>query len=626
MPIEKDSCEIPMTPEMLFVFSVLGVTILLFLSDKLRLDIVAMLALLALMLSGIITTEEALAGFSDSTVLIIAGLFVVGGALYQTGMAGLVGRWLYRAAGGNVTRLMILTVLAVGLLSGFMSNTGATAVLLPVVVMLARDTRTAPSKLLIPLAFGAMMGGLLTLIGTPPNIVVSNALRDQGFAPFGFAAFAPVGLLGLAVLIIFMLVAGRYLLPDRQPSRDENYAADDNVVGTDILAAAYGLHNSLFRLRVRRNSPLIGYSLTNARLGERYEVQVLEVQSWPDETHPVRPISALSGEYRIQAHDVLHLQGDAANVMRMAREQEMGLRPAVEEPGRPVSTELGLAEIMPTPDSQLVGQTLHDVRFHSVYGVNVLGIKRMGKALNEDPTAVKLAFGDTLLVCGIWANIAQLQKERRNLVVIGQPKEMADALLDTSKAPLAGAILVAMLVLMVLNTVPTVTAVLLASVAMVLTGCLRPQEVYRTISWESLVLIAGMLPMSTALQKVGGVEYIVDGLMAGVGGMGPLAVLAGLFVITSLFTQFISNTATAVLIAPIAYTAAVRMGVAPQAFLMAVAVAASCAFATPIASPVNTLVLAPGGYRFFDFVKVGVPLVVLMLGASMIVLPLLFPF
>jgi len=312
--------------------------------------------------------------------------------------------------------------------------------------------------------------------------------------------------------------------------------------------------------------------------------------------------------------------------MRMAREQEMGLRPAVEEPGRPVSTELGLAEIMPTPDSQLVGQTLHDVRFHSVYGVNVLGIKRMGKALNEDPTAVKLAFGDTLLVCGIWANIAQLQKERRNLVVIGQPKEMADALLDTSKAPLAGAILVAMLVLMVLNTVPTVTAVLLASVAMVLTGCLRPQEVYRTISWESLVLIAGMLPMSTALQKVGGVEYIVDGLMAGVGGMGPLAVLAGLFIITSLFTQFISNTATAVLIAPIAYTAAVRMGVAPQAFLMAVAVAASCAFATPIASPVNTLVLAPGGYRFFDFVKVGVPLVVLMLGASMIVLPLLFPF
>ena len=616
-----------MTPEMLFVFSVLGVTILLFLSDKLRLDLVAMLALLTLLLSGIITTDEALAGFSDPIVLIIAGLFVVGGALYQTGVAGLVGRWLYRAAGGNVTRLMILTVLAVGLLSGFLSSTGATAVLLPVVVMLARDAHTSPSKLLMPLAFGALAGGLLTLIGTPPNIVVSNVLRAQGLAPFGFFTFTPVGLAVLGLLIGFMLLIGRVLLPDRQPDGEESYGVlNDLAVDSDEMAAAYDLGESLFRLRVRRNAPMVGYCLEETSLGANYHVQVLEIQSWLDDLRQIQPPCPAHDRYRIQAHDVLHVQGRAADVMRLAREQELGVRPAEEEPGRPVSAELGLAEIMPTPGSQLLGQTLQELRFRSVYGVSVLGIKRMGKALSGDPATVKLEFGDTLLVTGVWADIIRLQKERRNLVVIGQPKEMADALLDTSKAPLAGLILAGMLVLMAFGLLPTVTAVLLAAVGMVLCGCLRPQEVYRTISWESLVLIAGMLPMSTALQKVGGVEFIADGLISVVGQMGPLAVLAGVFVITSLFSQFISNTATTVLVAPIAYTAALRMGVAPQAFLMAVAVAASSAFATPIASPVNTLVLAPGGYRFFDFVKIGVPLVLLTLGLSVALLPLLFPF
>lgn len=615
-----------MPPEMVLVFSILGVTILLFLSDRIRLDLVALMALLALLLTGLITTSEALAGFSDPIVIIIAGLFVVSGALYQTGVATVIGRWLYSAAGGNVTRLMIFAVLAVALLSAFMSSTGATAILLPVVVMLARDAKVSPSKMLMPLAFGALTGGLLTLIGTPPNIVVSNVLRDQGLPPFGFLSFTPVGLLAVGVMIAFMLLIGRHLLPDREADSSEEYAANEDAVAVDDLAAAYGLRNSLFRLRVRRNSPLVGYRLAETGLGSRYHVQVVEVQSWPDGSGHIQPPYPAHESYPIQAHDVLHVQGRAVDVMRLAREQELGLRPAEEAPGRPISAELGLAEIMPTPDSQLLGQTLQEIGFRLLYGVTSLGIKRMGKALTGDPATVKLAFGDTLLVSGSWADIARLQKQRRNLVVIGQPKEMADALFDTSKAPLAGVIVLGMLGLMAFGLLPTVTAVLLAAVALVLTGCLRPQEVYHTISWESLVLIAGMLPMSTALQKVGGVEFIADGLIAGVGEMGPLAVLAGIFIITSLFSQFISNTATTVLVAPIAYAAALRMGVAPQAFLMAVAVAASSAFATPIASPVNTLVLAPGGYRFFDFVKVGVPLVVLMLLVCVGVLPLLFPF
>lgn len=615
-----------MNAEMTLVFSILGLTILLFLSDRFRLDLVAIVALLALLLTGVITTGEALAGFSDPIVIIIAGLFVVGGALYQTGVAGLMGRWLYRAAGGDVTRLMILAMLAVALLSGFMSSTGATAVLLPVVVMLARDAKVSPSKLLMPLAFGGLAGGLLTLIGTPPNIVVSNVLREQGLAPFGFFAFTPVGLIFLAMLIGFMLLIGRHLLPDREPQETLDYSAPEAVVDADEMAGEYGLANTLFRLRVRRHSPLIGWTLAQSRLGIDYRVRVLEVQSWPDSEAELLPPSPASDSYRIQAHDVLHVQGRAADVMRLAREQDLGLRPQEEEPGRPVAAELGLAEIMPTPASRLLGQTLCDLRFRTVYGVTVLGIKRMGKALSGNPATVSLAFGDTLLVTGSWADIARLQRERHNLVVIGQPKEMADALLNTERAPLAGGILLVMLALMAFSIVPTVTAVLLAIVALVLTGCLRPSDVYSTISGESIVLIAAMLPMSTALQKVGGVEFIADGLIAGLGSQGPLAVLAGLFVITVVFSQFISNTATTVLVAPIAYTAAMGIGVAPQAFLMAVAVAASSAFATPIASPVNTLVLAPGGYRFSDFVKVGAPLVLLALGLSVVLLPLLFPF
>lgn len=615
-----------MNSDMLLVFSILGVTILLFLSDRFRLDLVAVVALLALLLTGIITTSEALAGFSDPIVIIIAALFVVGGALYQTGVAGLMGRWLYRAAGGNVTRLMVLAMLAVALLSGFMSSTGATAVLLPVVVMLARDAKVSPSKLLMPLAFGALAGGLLTLIGTPPNIVVSNVLREQGLDPFGFLAFTPVGLIFLALLIGFMLLVGRRLLPDREPQAEQDYLVPADSPGIDEMAGAYDLANTLFRLRVRRHSPLIGYTLAQSRLGGDYRVRVLEVQSWPDNADRMQPPVPARDNYRIQAHDVLHLQGRATDVMRLAREQDLGLRPDAEEPGRPVASELGMAEVMPTPESRLLGQTIQALRFRTVYGVTVLGIKRMGKALAGDPSTVPLRFGDTLLVSGSWADIARLQRERQNLVVIGQPKEMADALLNTEKAPVAAGILLVMLSLMAFNLLPTVTAVLLAVVALVLTGCLRPSEVYRTISGESLVLIAAMLPMSTALQKVGGVEYIADALIAGLGAQGPLAVLAGLFLITVVFSQFISNTATTVLVAPIAYTAALAMGVAPQAFLMAVAVAASSAFATPIASPVNTLVLAPGGYRFVDFVKVGTPLVLLALGMSVVVLPLLFPF
>lgn len=613
-----------MSFDMLLAFAILGVTILLFVSDRLRLDLVALMAMLALTLTGLLTPAEALAGFSNSIVLIIAGLFVVGTALFQTGVAAAAGNWLAKVAGTNPMVLTAVTMVVVALLSGFMSNTGATAVLIPVVVSLAWNAKISPAKLLIPLAFGASLGGMLTLIGTPPNIVVSKQLEAAGLEGFGFFDFVPIGLIVLAASVAYMLLIGSRLLPNRAEADSEGDSLTELPTLAD-LAHAYQLDSGIFRLRVRRNSPLIGRTLAETELRSRYHVTVVEVQSWPegqDQPSPRRPITL---ETVIDTHDILYVQGAETDISRVAREEMLGVRPAEDGDDRLLATELGLVEVLLTPESRLVGRTLAEFRFRNVYGLTVLGMKRMGKRFTGDLATEKLRFGDALLLEGPWAQIELLRRERRNLVVVGQPKEMLARKVDTGKGIWAVGIMLGMLVLMTLEIVPTVTAVLLAAVAMVLTGCLTMEDVYRTMSWESVILIAAMLPMATALDKTGGIDLIANGLTVGLGVYGPLAVMTGIFVVTALLSQFISNTATAVLMAPIALQSALALGVSPHAFLMAVAIAASAAFTTPIASPTNTLVLGPGSYHFSDFVKVGLPLQLVVLVAALLALPILFP-
>jgi di/tricarboxylate transporter len=643
-----------MTSQTLLVFVILAVTIFLFVFDRIRLDIVALLSLLSLLLTGILTPTEALAGFSDPLVLTIAGLFVVGGGLFRTGVAGAMGRWLSRVAGTNYVALVVIMMLVVSLLSAFMSSTGATAVLVPVVVSIAWNAKISPSKLLIPLSFGALFGGMLTLLGTPPNLAVSNQLTEHGLPPFSFFAFTPFGLVALLVGIVFVVLTGRYLLPDRQGTADAE-ALPEDAPTLDDMARVYHLPEHLHTLRIRRPSPLAGHTLHQSNLGAKYHVNVLEVQSpVVNRFAAARPLRVAHGQEPVDEHadlpvngngngkialtparpvdrdtilnvdDLIHVQGELDDVTRMAQEQNLDIQTG--EPHRMISKELGLAEIMPTPDSQIIGHTLQELHFRTVYGVTALGIRRMGKLMDQDPAKVKIRFGDSLLVEGCWECIEKLGKERRNVVIVGLPKEMAEAGQATQLAPLSVAIMVGMLLLITFDILPTVTAVAVAAVAMVVTGCLRTELLYRTISWESVVLIAAMLPMSTALQKTGGVEVMVNLLTQNLGAYGPVAVLAGLFLVTGVVTQFISNTATAVLLAPIAYQAAVTLGVAPHAFLMSVAMAASSAFLTPIATPVNTIVLAAGGYRFFDFFKIGLPLLVLMMGLAVVLLPLLFPF
>lgn len=613
-----------MTVDMAIVFGLLAATIALFVSDRLRLDLVALLALLALLLLRILTPAEALAGFSDPIVLIIAGLFVVGGALVQTGVAETLGQWLAKVAGANETTLIVVIMVVAAFLSAFMSSTGTTAVLLPVVVSLARDARINPSKLLIPLAFSSLLGGTLTLIGTPPNIVVSNQLAAAGLEPFGFFTFTPVGLIMVAIGIVFMVLVGRHLLPER--ARMLATASDsDEALSVSQLAQAYQLAGNLFRLRIRRSSPLLGRTLLEADLRNRYGVHVIEIQARQDKFSLPMPAKPVESDTVLNAFDILHVQGRPEDVRRLAREQDFAITADDHYRDQLISEELGLVEVLLTPRSRLIGQTLKSARFRDRYGVTVLGIKRLGEPLSGPVADVPLEFGDTLLVEGSWSRIGLLREDTRDVIVVGEPREMVEATRPTGLAPVAVLIMLGMLVLMTFEVVPMVTAVLLAAVAMTLTGCLSMDDAYRNINWESVVLIAGMLPMATALQKTGGVEFIADWLTGAVGGSGPLVVMVALFALTSFFSQFISNTATTVLVAPIALQTALAMGVHPHAFLMTVAVAASTSFATPVASPVNTLVLGPGGYRFGDFAKVGLLLQALMLAAAILILPLLFP-
>jgi di/tricarboxylate transporter len=616
-----------MPSDMILVFGVLAVAIILFVSDRIRLDVVALLTIITLMLTGILTPAEALAGFSDPIVLIIAGLFVVGNGLVQTGVAETVGNWLSRMAGTNEITLLTVVMLMVAALSAFMSTTGAVAILLPVTASMAWNARLNASKLLMPLAFGSLIGGMLTLIGTPPNIVVSNQLAASGYAPFGFFEFAPVGLVMLVVGIGFMVVAGRHILPDRPSTSStvsQTTAAD--TVSVEELVEAYQLPGTLFLLQVEPDSPLAGQTLAEASPRARYHVNVLEIQPCSEE--PGKSVQAYTAGPRSLLHinDTLHVKGRPENVLNFAREEKLSLLREPEGPHCFLSEDAGVVEVLLPPRSTLIGQTLLDTRFRDKYDVTVISILRLGKPVDTYVSTTPLRFGDTLLIKGQWDRIDLLRREHRNFVVVGQTQEMLETQHSTRRAPLAVIIMLAMLIGLTVNVLPAIVIVLLTAVAMVLTKCVSMEEAYKSINWEGVVLIAAMLPLATALQKTGGTQLITDALISTFGNNSPVMLLGILFVATTTLSLFISNTVTTVLIAPIAVQAASSLGLAPQPFLMTIAVAASAAFSTPIASPGNTLVLGPGGYRFRDYLTVGIPLQILMLFATLLVVPVLFPY
>ncbi|MBV0933912.1 SLC13 family permease [Marinobacterium weihaiense] len=606
-----------MTPDMLFVFALLGIIILLFISDRIRMDLVALMGVVALALSGIITPAEAVSGFGEPVVVMIAALFVVGEALFRTGIAAAAGHWLLQMGGQNTTRLLLLLLPLVALLSAFMSSTGAVALLIPVVLSIARRAGLSPSQLMMPLAFAALIGGMLTLIGTPPNIIVSSQMRSAGLEPFGFFDFTPLGLAVLACAMLYLIGPARRLLPRRTDGSDANPAP-----GIAALSQRYALSQQLHRLQIRPGSPLGGKTPAEAALRTEHEITVIAISRNGGLLSSLLPVLSHT---RMQYQDQLLVYADRDTLD--AHCHRLGLEP-LGFPARDMhqlQQEMGVVEVLLPPESPLCGHSIKEGRFRERFGLSVIGVRRGRDPMSARFAETALAPGDSLLLAGSWSRIRTLQ-QGRELVILQQPAELDEAPTHGRRAPLALALLLGMLILMTTGWLDNLSAILLTATGMILGGCVSLREAYRSLNATSLILIAGMLPLALAMERSGALAFMVNHLVALIGPGSPLLLCTSLFLLTSVLSQFISNTATTVLVAPIALSTAQLTGLNPEPVMMTVAIAASTAFATPIASPVNTLVLGPGNYRFADFARVGIPLQLLALVITLVLTPLLFPF
>ena len=614
--------------QLTFTFIILAVTIVLFMTNRLRGDLVALMALLAFVILGILTPAEALAGFSNSVVIMIAGLFVIGAGILRTGLAGMAGNLLLKWSGDSELKLFILLLVIVASVGAFMSNTGTVALMLPIVVSIAMSINVSPSKFLMPLSYIASMSGLMTLIASPPNLIVSQILVENGYEKLGFFTITPIGIIATITVIVYLVFIRNTLLPNEQnrSQSDVSYKLSPKKLAKD-----YAINDKLFRVVVPSGSPIIGKALADLKLPATYHIYVMKIQRRASEG-----INLLSMTYQemagptstIHENDVLYVQGIAPNVEDFVIENGLQLEMLTDNDMQElISKKIGVAEVLLTPTSKLIGETVSKIGFREKYNLNILGINRKGAYLLQDMAQQKLRFGDAILVQGMWEDIDLLSRETQDVVVVGQPHEHAGLAAANGKAWIAGVIMLLVVGLMIFEVFDAVISVLIGAVLMVITGCLRNMDdAYRKMNFESIVLVAAMLPMATALEKTGGMAILSNGIIDVLGSFGPYGVLIGVYALTVIFGQFVSNTATAVLFAPIAMTAAITMDANPYTFMIAVAAASGMAFATPIASPTNSLVMTAGGYKFIDFVKVGVPLQVIMFIVMMIVVPLLFPF
>ena len=613
---------------MFITLAILAVSAVFFALGRIRSDIVALCALLLLLFCGILTPEEALSGFSNPVVVMMVGLFVVGGAIFQTGLAKMVSGRIMKLAGTHELTLFLLVVLVTAVIGAFVSNTGTVALMLPIVVSLASATKMNASQLLMPLAFASSMGGMLTLIGTPPNLVINEVLVEAGYPLLSFFSFSPVGMICIAVGIVVMYPLCRWLLSGQ---REMDRHKTNKGKSLRQLVDEYRLTDDLARYRVPASSPLKGMTIGKADIHNRYGLTVLELRREGGRQHHLLKNVAqqLVGPGTVvEEGDILYLSGDGEQAQRFAADYGLLTDENLSTQTTLDFYHIGMAELVLLPTSRLVNRQLKEGGFRGTYSINVIAIRRKGEYIMESLPDMRLQAGDVLLVQGTWDNIARLGNDEDRWVVLGQPLDEAAKVTLDYKAPLAACIMCLMVASMVFDFIPIapVTAVITAAVLMVLTGCFKNVEAaYKTINWESVVLIAAMLPMSVALEKTGASAMLSHMLVASLGNIGPLSLLAGVYFTTSLLTLFISNTATAVLMAPIALSSAVELGVSPYPYLFAVTVAASMCFASPFSTPPNALVMQAGQYHFIDYIRVGLPLQVIM-GLVMIgVLPLLFP-
>jgi di/tricarboxylate transporter len=607
--------------ELIWVLSLLAIAVVLFATGKVRMDAIALMVIVAFVLSGTLTLNEAFSGFSDPNVILIAALFIIGDGLVRTGVATKMGAWLVSVAGNSETKMLIYLMLTVAGLGAFMSSTGVVAIFIPVVLSVSARMNTSPSRLMMPLSFAGLISGMMTLVATPPNLVVNSELLREGLHGFSFFSVTPIGLVVLILGIVYML-AVRFML-----KTDNGDSARDGRKRSTFrdLIREYHLTGRARRLAIRPGSPMIGQRLDDLKLRERYCANVIGVERW---RRFRRVIVNVNGVSEFRARDVLLIDMSASDVDLRQFCGEQMLEPMVlrGEYFADQALDVGMAEVALIPDSEMMGKTVREIAFRTRFGLNIVGMKRDGKAMDGSVVDEPLQLGDILLVVGNWRQIALLAKRGRDFVVLNMPVEVDDASPAHSQAPHAIFCLVLMVALMLTDEIPNPIAAIIACLLMGKFRCINAESAYKAIHWPSIILIVGMMPFALALQKTGGVDLVVKGLMDVAGGEGPYLMLGCLFVMCAAIGLFISNTATAVLMAPIALAAAESMGVSPYPFAMVVAMAASAAFMTPVSSPVNTLVLGPGKYSFSDFVKIGVPFTILVMVVCVLLIPVLFPF
>ena len=621
---------------MITTLIILALSAVFFVNGKLRSDLAALCALVLLIVLNILTPEEALSGFSNPIVIMMVGLFVVGGAIFKTGLAKMISSKILRLAGKSELKLFILIMMVTAFIGAFVSNTGTVALMLPIVVSMAASANISPGRFLMPLAFASSMGGMATLIGTPPNLVVDEVLSNAGFTDLSFFSFTPIGVICVLIGLVVLIPLSKFFLVKKEDGKDTKTTTGHSP---KELAKKYQLSDNLYRIQIRPGSRIGGKKLQELNITQAYNLSILEIrrQSSSQGRFLKTVDQSLAGPHtELQENDILYVFGPFEKVNQFAKEQNLELTDThVSEyvEGAEVEKlsvrEIGIAEVLLMPDSKLINKAVKDSGFRDKYSVNILGIQRKGEYILNDIKDIKMHAGDILLIQGTWDSIARMSQKQSQWVVLGQPLEEASKVTLDYKAPVAALIMVLMIAAMVFDfiPIPPVAAVIIAGILMVLTGCFRNvEEAYKTINWESVVLIAAMLPMSLALEKTGASNLISEKLVSGLGDYGPLVLMAGIYFTTSLLTMFISNTATAVLVAPIALQSAIAINVSPYPFLLAVTVGASMCFASPFSTPPNALVMSAGKYTFMDYVKVGLPLQIVMGIVMVFILPLLFPF
>jgi len=612
--------------ELLIVLALLGAAVLMFIRNRPRMDAVALLMILALPLTGVISTTEALAGFSDPAVILIALLFVVGDSLARTGVAQRLGDWMSARAGASEVRLIVLLMVSVAGIGALMSSTAVVAIFIPIVLRISRQRGIPPGRLMMPLSMAGLLSGMMTLVATPPNLVVNGELMRRGLDGLHFFSFTPFGLPMLAVGIVYMLYARRWLVhPASSESADTEQAQPLKRMQLSDWIEKYGLREREHRLRLGADSLLAGRTLEQLDLRGSTGVNILAIERGAGFRRELLQPAASTA---LQAGDILFIDVflpsvDIQEICRRFRLEPLALSGTF---FLDQSQQIGMAEVMIPESSDLIGKTVAQARFRSRHDLAVLGIARGKDAHAIDVTQETLKLGDTLLLVGPWRAIRRLQAATRDVIVLNLPAELDEVLPAATRAPHALLGLAIMVALMVSGVVSNVQAALFVCLLLGLMRCIDLDSAYRSIHWQSLVLIVGMLPFALALQKTGGIDIAAAWMLEVAGHGNPRILLAAIFLMTALFGLFISNTATAVLMAPVALAVADAMGLSPYPFAMTVALAASSALMTPVSSPVNTLVIGPGNYRFIDFVRVGVPFALICLVMTVSLVPLLMPF